>query len=54
LSTKDFSRCTIIRIFYKDNNSIPSYTIIDDIEIDTDKDTISYTDAGSNQLSVLT
>lgn len=54
LSTKDFSRCTIIRIFYKDNNSIPSYTITDDIEIDTDKDTISYTDTGSNQLSVLT
>lgn len=54
LDTKDFSRCTIIRIFYKDNNSTPTYSIADDIEIDTDKNVISYTDTGSNQLSIMT
>lgn len=53
LSTKDFDRCTIIRIFYEDNNATPIYSIIDDIEIDTTLDHISYTDTGSNVLSTM-
>lgn len=54
LSTKDFNRCTIVRIFYEDNNSIPTYSVMDDIEIDTNLDYISYTDTGSSALSTMT
>jgi hypothetical protein len=54
LDTKDFSRCSIVRIFYEDNNTIPTYSIIDDVEIDTNVDYISYTDTGGNVLSTMT
>lgn len=54
LKTKDYDRCSIIRIFYEDNNAVPTYSIIDDIEINTDSGKISYTDAGNNLLSTMT
>jgi hypothetical protein len=51
---KTFSRCIIIRIFYEDNNTTPTYTIADDIELDSRLNTISYTDTGSSSLGVMT
>lgn len=54
LITKDFNRCTIVRIFYEDNNAVPTYSIIDDIEIDINLGYISYTDVGGNVLSTMT
>lgn len=54
LDTKDFTRCTIIRIFYEDNDSAPTYSIIDDVEISPASDEINYTDTGSSGISTLT
>lgn len=54
LDTKDFTRCTIIRIFYEDNDSAPIYSIIDDVEVNIASDEINYTDTGSSGISTLT
>lgn len=54
LVTKDFNRCQIIRIFYEDNNATPIYTLVDDISVDTTKDTITYTDTGNDGMSTMT
>mgnify|MGYP005881747951 FL=1 len=54
LDTKDFTRCTIIRIFYEDNDSAPIYSVIDDVEVNIASDEINYTDTGSSGISTLT
>lgn len=54
LISKDYDKCTIIRIFYEDNNATPIYSIIDDIDIDVTSNKISYIDVGNDGISSLT
>lgn len=54
LITKDFERCRIIRILYVTNNDIPTFTVVDEIEISANQDTIDYTDTGNSFMADIT
>lgn len=54
LVAKSFSRCRIIRILYTSNNSIPTFTILDEIVISNTSSKLNYTDTGNSYLSDLT
>lgn len=53
LSVKDFDKFRIIRIQYSQNNSTPSISIVDEVDIASDQTEIRYTDYGSSFLSEL-
>lgn len=54
LITKDFERCRIIRILYTSNNTIPTITIVDEIEVLPTQDILSYTDTGNSYMADIT
>lgn len=54
LITKDFERCRIIRILYLTNNDIPTFTVVDEIEILPSQSSITYTDTGNSYMADIT
>lgn len=54
LITKDFERCRIIRILYLTNNDIPTFTVVDEIELLPSQSSITYTDTGNSYMADIT
>lgn len=51
LITKDFNRCRVFRILYQENNDLPLIHVIDEIEISSDQDAITYVDKGNSYMA---
>ena len=54
LVTKDFNRCRILRILYTTNNDLPMIHVIDEIEINSDQNSITYVDKGNSYMAEIT
>jgi len=54
LVNHDFDRCRIISIQYLSNTTLPIISVVDELLITTDDDSIVYTDTGNNALGELT